>query len=263
MSQLEEILQQIGLGDIESAVYITALKLENPNSNTIARALSRERNVVYFHIKKLVQKGVLKESRKGKQFKFIPLPPAELVAYFNRRVIDLKSIVPQLESLRVEYKEQPHIEVHESRAGYYGVYDEIASMSPKSTMRVMEGRKSLDLGLDLLTEKEWLEFHTRMAERKIETRGIFTQESLNIPKQKFNVENSKALGERIWHVRILPEDTLHMQDLQFIYGNTVAFLFSETKIVLKITHPDVAAVHRASFDALFQFGIHQKAPWQK
>lgn len=261
-NKLHTTLQALGLSPVEIDIYVAVLQLSRPTAKEVAKRINKERNATYFHIKNLVANGLLQESKKGRSFCFSALPPAELAASYDKQVAELKSLVPELESLRTAYKHTPIIQIQESHAGYYGVYDEISSMAVGSTMRVTEGRRALEQEFKLLTEKEWLQFHTRMVERKIETRAIFTDTAVAVIKKQLNVPALKQMQQRVWHLKTLPEEILAMQQLSFIYGHTVAFLFPDTQLVVKIKHPDIARVYRASFDALFQFAKPRMPAWK-
>lgn len=253
MDQVKTILCEFAFSEFEIDIYLAVLALGPAGIIDVAKKIGKNRTAVYFHIKNLLQKGILKEARKGKRVRFVAMPPAEMADHFSKITTDFRSLVPQLESLfRVE-KEVPLIEVTESAKGYFKVYDEISSMPIGSTFRVLEGKKALIAEFALLTEEEWRIFFTRTAERKIETRGIFTKESLRVPQQALSSDNFKNIGERIWHLRTLPEEALPFQQLLFIYGEKIAFLFPDTALVVTIQHKDIATSLAAVFDGLYSF----------
>lgn len=262
MDHLKTLLRQFAFSDIETDVYIAALSLGPCGVADIAEKMSKNRTAIYFHIKNLLQKGILKESRKGRKIRYVALPPTELADHFSRITTDFKSLVPQLESLFKVEKEIPLIEVTESTRGYFKVYDEISSLPVGSTFRVLEGKDALVKEFALLSEEEWRIFFTRAAERKIETRGIFTKESLRVPTQALSSENFKNIGERIWHLRTLPESILPFQQLLFIYGEKIAFLFPDSSLVVTIKHKDIANSLAAVFDGLFHFATIIPKGWK-
>lgn len=262
MDHLKTILREFSFSDIETDVYVATLSIGSSGVADIARKMGKNRTAVYFHIKNLLQKGILKETRKGRKIRYVALPPSELADHFSRVTTDFKSLVPQLESLfRVE-KEVPIIEVTESVKGYFKVYDEISSMPISSTFRVLEGKDALINEFTLLSEEEWRTFFTRTAERKIETKGLFTSESLRVPMQALSDNNLKNVGDRIWDLRTLPESILPFQQLLFIYGEKIAFLFPDTSLVVTIQHKDIANSLAAVFDGLFNFAAVVPNGWK-
>lgn len=262
MQNIPFILSNFGLSEIESNVYLAALSLGKTNTTQIARKIEHPRAATYFHIRNLREKGLLKESKKGKLLSYTALPPHELANRLDRQVTDLKSLLPQLENLSQIDKETPLIEVMESHKGYFKIYDEISCMPVGSMFRVMEGKIALACELGLLTQEELNIFFTRVVERKIETKGIFTDESLMVTKQKLNEKNYKLIGNRVWHLRTLPESSLNFTQLAFIYGNKVAFMFPELLLTVTIEHREIAKAFTAIFDALFMTARPKIPAWK-
>ncbi len=246
----------------EIEIYQAVLRLGNPSVSELSRKIQKNRTAIYFHIKNLLEKEILKETRKGKVLRFVALPPSELSEKLQRAVTDFKSVVPQLEVLQKIEQEMPLIEITESRKGYFKVYDEISSMPRCSYFRVIEGKDALIKEFKLLTNEEWNTFFTRVIERGIETRGIFTKESLLIPRDILSKENFNLIGSRVWHLRTLPEKILPFQQLLFIYGEKIAFLFPHSALVMTITHKDIATSLAALFDGLFTLAKPIKKSWR-
>lgn len=253
MQKTTTLLEKFSFSSHEAEIYDAVLRLGSPSVTEISRKIQKNRTAVYFHIKNLLSRGILKETRKGKILRFVALPPSDLVQRLEESLTDFKSIVPHLEALQKIDKETPLIEITESHRGYFKVYDEISSMSRGSTFRVLEGKDALIKEFNLLTAEEWKLFFTRVNERKIETRGLFTKESLCIPRKELTQENFNLIKSRVWLLRTLPEYILPFQQLLFIYGEKIAFLFPHTSLVVTITHRDIAKSLAAVFDGLFSF----------
>ena len=248
-----DILRHFSFTQDQAEVYLAILSLEKPGVTDIARKIDKNRTAVYFHIKHLLEKNVIKEARKGRRLRFIAVSPAELAEMFEQSLTDFKSLIPQLESLQRIEREYPIIEVLESKKGYYKIYDEISSMSKGSTFRIIEGKKALRNELVLLTEYEWKTFFERAQKRGIETKGIFTEESLHMPRQLLSKELFNLAMQRIWHMRTLPESLLPFDQLILIYRDKIAFLFPDVKLTVTIQQNEIASLLRAVFDSLYHF----------
>lgn len=262
MQSTKELLQHFSFTPDEVDVYLATLTLGKPGVSEIAKKINKNRTATYFHVKKLLDRGIVKETRKGRALRFVALEPSQLAATLERLAVDFKSLVPQLESLREADQETPIIEVLESASGYYKIYDEISSMPEGSTFRVLQGQASLDRELKLMTAKQLSSFFERVIERKIETRGIFTEESLRTPSVILPEKNYNLMGDRIWHLRTLPVSQMPLQQLILIYGDKTAFMFPETSLVVTMKHKRIAEVMRTVFDALFMFARPQKMAWK-
>lgn len=260
-TEVKTIFSHFGRSPIEADTYLAALSLGSGTAAQIAQKTGEGRTKVYFHIKILVQEGILKESRKGQRQIYLPLPPQELANIVSKWATHLRSLVPQLEAMQKASAETPIIEVSESKAGYFRVYDEVSSIPEGSFFRVMVGQEAIEQELKLLNHDAWSAFFARIVERKIKTVGIFTEESMKAPRQLLSPENYEYLPKRIWDLAVLPESILHMQKLMFIYQNKVAFVFPETALVMTVTHQGIADVLAATFDALHSFGEKVAPTW--
>lgn len=260
-AEVKSLFSHFGHSAIEAETYLAALTLGSGTAAQIAQKTEEGRTKVYFHIKNLVREGILKESRKGQRQIYIPLPPRELASTVGKWAADLRGLVPQLEAMQKASVESPLIEVSESRSGYFRVYDEISSMPIGSSFRVLQGKESLEQELKLLDNETWNTFFTRIVERNIQTIGLFTKESWEVPRQLLSSENYDRMKKRSWNLAVIPENTLNMQQLMFVYQNKVAFLFPETALVMTITHQGIADVLGAAFDALHSFGEKVAPTW--
>lgn len=260
-TEIKTIFVHLGRSAIEAETYLAALSLGSGTATQIAQKTGEGRTKVYFHVKKLVRDGLLKESRKGQLQIFIPIAPSELSGKVSKWATDLRGLVPQLEAAQKASAETPMIEVSESRTGYFKVYDEISSMPIGSSFRVLQGKESMEQELKLLSHETWSIFFSRIVDRTISTNALFTKECQNVPRDLLSAENFERMQTRKWNIALMPESILKMQQLMFIYQNKVAFLFPETALVMTITHQGIADILGATFDALHGFGEKAGEVW--
>lgn len=262
MIKPQDLLQQFGLSAQESELYIVALSAGPSPISHIAKKSDKTRTAAYFHIDNLLKKGILKESRiKGKRI-VVALPPQELGARFDRLNTDFKSLIPQLEALHRAEDARPIIRITDSRQGYFEVLDAASSLPIGKQFRVLEGANAIEGELELLDNADWKTFFTRIIERKIETKALFTNESFATPKKQLNKESLELLRRRIWHLRTLPEAIVPFRDLIMIYGDTIAFIFPTTKLVMTVQHEGITNAFVAIFDGLFNLAQPQREPWK-
>ncbi len=260
-TEIKTIFVHLGRSAIEAETYLAALSLGSGTATQIAQKTGEGRTKVYFHVKKLVRDGLLKESRKGQLQIFIPIAPSELSGKVSQWATDLRGLVPQLEAAQKASAETPMIEVSESRTGYFRVYDEISSMPIGSLFRVLQGKASMEQELKLLSHETWSIFFSRIVDRTISTKALFTEECQTVPRSLLSSENFERMQSRKWNLALMPESILKMQQLMFIYQNKVAFLFPETALVMTITHQGIADILGATFDALHSFGEKTEPVW--
>ncbi|MFA6100094.1 MAG: helix-turn-helix domain-containing protein [Patescibacteria group bacterium] len=262
MPNPNDLLTRFNLSEQESELYLAALSLGSASVTDLGKKINKNRTAVYFHLKHLLEKGFIKETRQGKVARFVATPPEEIAEKFDRWTTDFKSLVPMLQSLKKADVETPIIEVIDSKHGYYNVYDEISSLPIGSTFRVLEGKTALIGEFNLLTQDQWNSFFKRIVERKIETKGLFTQSLVNLkPVNKFNKKNSELINQRIWHMAVIPDSIIPFQNMLFIYGDKIAYMFPDTSLVATIKHHSIAESMTLMFDGLYQLGKAMPQGW--
>lgn len=253
-TEIKTLFSHLGKSTLEADTYLACLTLGSGTAAQIAHKVGDGRTKVYFHIKKLVAEGLLKESRKGRAPIYLPLPPSAFAAKVTDWASDLRTLVPQMESLQSATAHAPLIEISESRIGYMKIYAALSALPTAGIFRVLQGRQSLESELRILDEQTLQHFLQNLIDRQIITKGIFTEEALDVPQQRMSAENLERFNRRPLQVVTIPESVLTLQQVMFIYEQTVAFLFPETALVMTITHQGIADTLTATFDALHHFG---------
>ncbi len=253
MPNITEILSFFSLSDIESKIYLAVLAMEKPVVAQIAKKVGLNRTAAYHHINGLLEKGFLKQTRKGKVVTLVATKPNELAEKFDRLTTDFKSLVPQLESLQKISSETPLIEITESKQGYRKLYDELSSLPEGSTFRVIEGEESMLKEIKIQSDMELNAFFSRLNQRRIITRALFTNESLDVILKGMTKKNIEVFKKRNWELRILPASQLSFQQLIFLYQDKTVFVFPNVSLVMRIQHKDIADTVRALFEGLYGF----------
>ena len=257
--KLKDNLKHFGFTDQETEVYLTVLSLGKASVTQIANKLAKGRTAMYFHIKNLQEKGVLKETRVGKRQHYTALAPNELMANIETWAGDLKAMIPEIEVMEVIERETPVVEVTESRQGYINLYKDLAALPEGGTFRVLEGRGAFEMEMDLMSGKELNQFLEALVRKGIKTKALFTIEARKVPGRVMSKANLYLFKIRKGELRTLTEKQLAMQQLMFVYENKVAYLFPDTSLVVTVTHQGIADAMRATFDALYSFA--KPAKW--
>ncbi len=261
MFPIQTILSYFSFTHQEAEIYLASLTLGRASLTELAKKVDKQRSAVYFHIKNLVKKGFLFEHKQGNKLLFSPISPSELSNEFSRRVETFQTHVPNLEALKQIETDTPAITVLESKTGYLKIYEEIAALPPKSMFRVLEGRTALAHELTLFSKEQWGTFFSTIVDKKIETKGLFTHACRRIPQMTFDKETHQKLTKRIWHMRFIDETVFPFEDLIMIYGNTIAFMFPQSRLTVKIVHRDIARLMTLLFDTVYLTGVPDNTPW--
>jgi sugar-specific transcriptional regulator TrmB len=254
MSNAKELLTHFSVTEEEAEIYLGLLRLGMATATEISDKTKANRTATHFHLKKLVDKDLVTLTQKGRTMMFRAVSPADLAARFDRMTTDFKSLVPQLEAMKVIDAETPKVQVSESRAGYFAVYDEISSLPEGSTFYAMEGAEALKNELSLLSPEAANAFYTKMVERKIEVKLILTDEATRVPQAAMAAETLALFQKRRIDARVHSESVLPFQGLTLVYGDTVSHLIPGKDLVITFRHQAITESYRATFDALFSFG---------
>ena len=255
------ILAKFNFSEEETDIYLSVLALGKANVSQIAKKTGKNRTAIYFHINKMLERGILRETRKEKKFLVTAIAPAELAEILDKSLVDFKSLIPQLESLKKATDQTPVIEITESKAGYLKVLDEIASLPVGDMFRVIEGQDGMVNEISLISDEKLQVFFKKLIERKIVARAIYPEDALQIPRKDLSKETFALLNKRIQETKVLPQNILPVKNLAMVYSDKVSFLFPDTALVLTIQDKKVADFFKTMFDGLFYVAKSVEKAW--
>jgi len=262
MEEIINILQNFSISEPETKLYLSSLKLGKASISDIAKQSKMGRTNAYFHINNLIDKGLLQESRAGKKIFVTAVQPTSLAKKLQSSVNVFKNLVPQLESLSVVKEDSPQIDILESKVGFAMVYDEIKNLPTGSEFRVIENSQTADVEMSLLGEQQCYDFFNTLVKKKIIAKALFSSELLADAKTYMTKANYNALSERMWNLRVLPEDKMPIDNLILSYGNKVAFLTPDRKLTVVIKESSIVNMINVMFEIIFGFAEKVEMPWQ-
>ena len=257
MLNIINILQKFSFSEQESKIYIACLKLNKPSISQIAKKTGLSRTNTYFHVKKLIEKGILKESKKDKKIIISPLNPSKLKNKVEDNINSFNSIFPQLESLNKTKEELPEIEILESKEGFIKIYEEISNMPEDSEFRIIENKKARK-EFKLLTMEQWEMFMSNIWKKGILTKALFSEELITSAQKSFPLKLQEIANKRLWDIKILPEETFTNVTLIFIYKNKIAFLTPDNLLTVSIVDKNITNIVTKLFDLVFE-SLNKKA----
>ncbi|MBU0957701.1 MAG: hypothetical protein KKF56_02720 [Nanoarchaeota archaeon] len=171
---MKEILQELGLNEKESKIYLELLKQKSCTASKIAKLTNLNRTTAYLELENLMKLGlvnyVIKESKRYYQ----PSSPTKLIEILDSKKEKVKSILPQLNNLH-ETKEPFNIEVYEGKEGIKTFYQDILN-NAKGEVLVYGGTgKALEV-----LEFEYPHFIKKWVKANLKERGIVNLEAKNI-----------------------------------------------------------------------------------
>lgn len=123
---LEKYLQEIGLNEKESAIYLALLQVDSASVVSLAEKTKIKRPTVYVVLDTLAKKGLVSEVKIGNKTHFSAESPERLESYVERQrvILDehakrLHDIVPQLKSVQRGGGERPVIKFFDGKEAAY------------------------------------------------------------------------------------------------------------------------------------------------
>jgi sugar-specific transcriptional regulator TrmB len=123
-NNMEEILQEIGLNEKESIIYLELLKEKSATASKIAKLTKINRTTAYLELEILMKRGLASYTIKDSKRYYQPASPKKLIEILDTKKKKIKSILPQLELLSSE-KEEIKIETYEGKEGLKTFYQDI------------------------------------------------------------------------------------------------------------------------------------------
>ena len=132
---LEKYLEEIGLSEKESQVYLALLAVDSESIQDLAKRTGINRTTVYPVLETLEKKGLVSEVQKGKKVEYVAAPPERLETFVERQKVvleeraeRLKDIIPQIKSVQREAGEKPIVKYFEGREGAIAAHEEFYEM---------------------------------------------------------------------------------------------------------------------------------------
>lgn len=125
-------LEQFGLTDEESKVYLALIKLGSASAIKISLATNLKRTTVYYHIENLIGKSLVVESYLKNKKSYQPAPPTTLKAIIDRRTKELEdqknnlnSIISRIQAMTNKKPCAPDIQILKGKDGLVEVMNDV------------------------------------------------------------------------------------------------------------------------------------------
>lgn len=235
-------LKEFGLTDNEAKVYLACLELGTATVQGLGKKAGVKRTTVYTTIEGLKQKGVISQTKKAKKTFFVAEGPQRLVQLSERRLQQLKKMLPELKSIYNLAGAKPKLMFYEGREGYLAVYEDILKEKPKEFL-TLSSYDDFYKHLDPVYEESWTK--QRIA------KGIRLR-WLNFKTKRvaeYAAEGKKALRQ----IRYLPKK-FPFTSTMFIYKGKVAIVSGKQKefMAVVIEHAEFYETFKQIFEMLWE-----------
>lgn len=242
MQDIKQTLKELGLEDGEVALYLASLKLGEAGMSELALEAQLKRTSAYVIFQALEKKGLMGSFKMRSGLKFVATPPHILASKTEKELDDLKSILPQLNSLAQKPDLKPQITYYEGKEGYF-IASEDSLKTFNSTVRHIGSISEIHKVIG----EDWdLNYYipTRLKKR-INFKALYFKSQM--PESFLTANHAELLRE----VKYLPENHLYNSS-KLIYGNKVAIFSSKKELVTVIIEsPDIVAGEIKLFETIW------------
>lgn len=224
------------------ALYLASLKLGEAGMSELAREAQLKRTSAYVIFQALEKKGLMGSFKMKSGQKFVATPPGILISKTEKELEDLKSILPQLNSLAQKPDLKPQITYYEGKEGYY-LASEDSLKTPNAIVRhigsISETHKVIGEDWDLNY------YIPQRLKRRVHFKALYFKSQM---PESFLIANH---AELLREVRYLPENFIYNTS-KLIYGNKIAIFSSKKELITVIVESaDIAESERRIFDAIW------------
>ena len=238
--EIRQTLKNYGLADDEAKLYLAALKTGESSLAIIAKEAGIKRSSAYSFAKSLEQKGLLGSFKMRSGLRFVASPPFTLAKQLERRIDEVKKILPELNGLSGKLRAKPKITFYEGKEGYYTILNESLEQTGGSVRHI----GSLKKMYDVVTKEYDSGFYIPLRlKNRIRFKALYYEtESRGVLES-----DPRELRE----IRYLPIEC-YIPTSTFIYCNTVAVMTSKEELICyKVESEEIAESEKQKFDLIW------------
>lgn len=140
----EELLQKIGLTEVESQLYLTLLQLGPSTAGQLSKKMKVQRSTVYYVLESLQEKGLVAFTFRGKIKSFRASNPHILEEYARETYTKIKELIPTL--IISESKEKEEALLFIGYKGLKAAYEQmLMECKPDDEVMVLGARGGEDI----------------------------------------------------------------------------------------------------------------------
>ena len=241
------ILEEFGLTENESKVYLALLNLGPASAGEIIQKVGLHRAVVYDLLERLKEKGLIGSVLKGKKRYFESTSPKRFIEIIKEKENELKrkesdfmKILPELEELS-GFKSELEVTIYKGKEGLKTIFEDVLLSKEKEWLGIGTG------GIVPQVLPYYLEtYHKRRIKQGVKIKTIFAR------TEEGEKRGKEFMKMPLTEVKFLPKSIQKPSTIQ-VYGNKTAIYSSSNGIpfIVLINNKEISLSFRAYFDILW------------
>jgi HTH-type transcriptional regulator, sugar sensing transcriptional regulator len=242
---MEKVLEQLGLSNGETKVYLSLLRLGSVPAGPIIKDLGMHRAAVYNLLDILIEKGLVHYVIQANRKYFEATNPKRLFELIeskkqalNQQEIQLREIMPKLKEQRELKAEKQEATIYKGKKGLKSIFEDILKY-PKQELLVMGASGQFKE----IFHAYFIHWQNRRVKEKINLKIIYSE---SIKKEKR--EKELKLSE----IRYIPKTSIIPSTI-FVYGDkVVTILWSEVPMAFLMRSESVSNSYKNFFDIFWK-----------
>jgi sugar-specific transcriptional regulator TrmB len=243
-----KLLQDIGLTEGETKVYLALIKLGETKTGPLAKESGVSSSKVYKILDRLIKKGLAGSVVKGKTKYFNSMNPKSILDYMegkqkelNEKTRLVKELIPSLNLERNKAKDQSQATLFEGMKAIQNFYRNILN-------DLKAGEEYYVLGAHYPPNRPdvrafYYAYHSDRIKKKIKVNMLAN------PETRGNLEKTTQMNANI---RYLPQYFISNMTITFYKNKAFIFFFTENPVGFLLESREVAKSLKAYFDVLWK-----------
>ncbi len=241
---LKEQLEQIGLTDRESKVYLALLELGSTTTSKIIRKTAIESSKIYDVLERLEHKGVVTHIIMNGKKHFKAAKPDKLFYLIKEKEYLIENMLPQLNLLYNKVAEEEDAEIVKGKQGAKNIYEDI--LNTAKDWDILGGS-----GKGITTLPYYLpQFYKRLENKKISTRILF------VDTEETRIQRQELTKHKNIQIKFLPKKIQNLLILS-VYANKLIIVpiipnIEEMPLAIQITSKTTSQGFKQYFNWLWK-----------
>ena len=122
---LDKIMQEIGLSDYETKIYLELISLGESVAGKIAENAKVNRRNVYDALNRLIKRGFVSFSIKNNKKYYLAVHPKKILSIYEEKADLVKNFLPELLKKYTKLKSEREVHIFEDKGGIKTVFAEL------------------------------------------------------------------------------------------------------------------------------------------
>ncbi|MEI7718750.1 MAG: helix-turn-helix domain-containing protein [archaeon] len=243
----EQLLQEIGLSEGESRVYLALLKLGETKTGELAKEARVSSSKVYKILDRLEKKGIVGHVLKGEVKHFCPMNPKTIINYIEEKEKNLEDKKKEVANIIPQFEEMLKKSETKSQSAIYEGVSGVTNLFRNMIEELKKGEEYFVIGASYAPVKGIRDFffkhHMRRAEKGIKLNMLANANT------RGNLEKTTA---KISEVRFLPEYIQTPMQIVFYKNKAFVVIWTEEPVGFLIQNKEAVVGFKAYFDSFWK-----------